>query len=214
MRVVLVIVIVVVHVHDLATGVEPAVRAHAVRAARLVALRALVDRGRGDLVLRAALRGARVRLLLLRDGHGRREKVADPSVELELGQLRPARVRRGLVRVVGILVEIRAALRAQAGAVRAARDLRRQRQRERVARPRREVELVVVVMYGEVSSSSPAPAGAPRGHRPRTSAPRGSRQRMHGPVERRPSKRSRSAQPLPVVRETSRRTGTSSGSTA
>ena len=32
--------------------------------------RAAVDRGSGDLVLRPALCGARVRLLLLRDGHG------------------------------------------------------------------------------------------------------------------------------------------------
>jgi len=66
----LVIVIVrVVHVHDFATAVEPAVAAHAVRTARLSALRAVVDRGRRDLVLRPTLRGARVRLLLLRDGH-------------------------------------------------------------------------------------------------------------------------------------------------
>ncbi len=67
---VLVIVIVsVVHVHDLATAIEPAMRAHAVRAARPAALRAVVDRGSSDLVLRPALRGARVRLLLLRDCH-------------------------------------------------------------------------------------------------------------------------------------------------
>ena len=68
---VLVIVIVrVVHVHDLATAVEPAMRADAMRAAGPAALWAAVDRGRGDLVLRPALCGARVRLLLLRDGHG------------------------------------------------------------------------------------------------------------------------------------------------
>src|SRR3954451_574751 len=76
---VLVIVIVVVHVHDLATAVEPAMRAHAVGTARPVALRAAVDRGRGDLVLRPPLRGARVRLLLLRDGHSRRERVANSA---------------------------------------------------------------------------------------------------------------------------------------
>src|SRR3954464_1907782 len=74
---VLVIVIVVVHVHDLATAVEPAMRAHAVGTARPVALRAAVDRGRGDLVLRPPLRGARVRLLLLGDGHSRRRRVAN-----------------------------------------------------------------------------------------------------------------------------------------
>ena len=67
---VLVVVIVIVHVHDFATAVVPAVRAHAVRTARPAALGAAVGRGRGDLVLRPALRSARVRLLLLRDGHG------------------------------------------------------------------------------------------------------------------------------------------------
>ena len=66
---VIVIVIVVVHVHDLAPAVEPAVRAHAMRTPRPAALRAAVHRGSGDLVLRASLRGARVRLLLLGDGH-------------------------------------------------------------------------------------------------------------------------------------------------
>ena len=70
---VLVIVIVVVHVHDLATAVVPTVGADAVRTTRLAALRAAVGRGRGDLVLRPALRSARVRLLLLRDGHGGEE---------------------------------------------------------------------------------------------------------------------------------------------
>ena len=52
---VLVVVIVVVHVHDLAPGVDPAHRADPVRPARAVALRARVVRRRGDLVLRAAL---------------------------------------------------------------------------------------------------------------------------------------------------------------
>ena len=70
LRLVLVIVIVVVHMHDLATAVEPAMRAHAMGTAGPAALWAAVDRGRGDLVLRPALCGARVRLLLLRDGHG------------------------------------------------------------------------------------------------------------------------------------------------
>jgi hypothetical protein len=46
-------------------------RAHPVRTARPVALRAGVHRRRGDLVLRAALARASVRLLLLRDGHRR-----------------------------------------------------------------------------------------------------------------------------------------------
>ena len=48
-----------------------------------------------------------------------------------------------LVRVAGVVVEVRAALRAQAGAVRAADDLVGQRQRVGVARP------------GATSSSSP-----------------------------------------------------------
>src|SRR3954467_3045073 len=53
---VLVIVIVVVHVHDLAPAVKTERGAHAVGTARPVALRAAVDRGRGDLVLRPPLR--------------------------------------------------------------------------------------------------------------------------------------------------------------
>ena len=57
----------------------PQLRADPVRAARLVALRAQVDRGRGDLVRRAALVRARVRLLLLGDGHGRRRRVANSA---------------------------------------------------------------------------------------------------------------------------------------
>ena len=67
---VLVIVIVrVVHVHDFATAVEAAVTANAVWAPGRAALRTVVDRGRRDLVLRPTLCCARVRLLLLRDGH-------------------------------------------------------------------------------------------------------------------------------------------------
>jgi hypothetical protein len=67
---VLVIVIVrVVHVHDFATAVEAAVTADAVRAPGRAALRTVVDRGRRDLVLRPTLCCARVRLLLLGDGH-------------------------------------------------------------------------------------------------------------------------------------------------
>ena len=73
---VVVIVIVVVHVHDLTTGVGAAGGAHPVRAARRAALRAQVDRRRRDLVRRAALVRAGVRLLLLGDGHGRRKRVA------------------------------------------------------------------------------------------------------------------------------------------
>src|SRR4051794_21066021 len=66
-------------------------------------------------------------------------------LELELGQLRPAHVGLRLVLVRRVLVEVRAALRAQAGAVRAAGELGGQRQRERVAGPRLEVELLAHV---------------------------------------------------------------------
>ena len=83
--VVVVVIVVVRDVHDRATAVAAAVRAHPVRAARLVALRAGVHRGRGDLVLRAALARARMRLLLLRNGHGRRRRVADGELQLRLG---------------------------------------------------------------------------------------------------------------------------------
>ena len=76
---VLVVVIVIVHVHDLAPGVGPAHRADPVRQARAVALRARVVRRRGDLVVRATLRGAAVRLLLLGDGHERRHRVVHRS---------------------------------------------------------------------------------------------------------------------------------------
>jgi len=67
--VLVIVIVLVVHVHDFATAVETAIPADAVRTARLSALRAVVDRGRRDLVLGPTLRGARVRLLLLRDGH-------------------------------------------------------------------------------------------------------------------------------------------------
>src|SRR3954447_14405101 len=87
---VVVIVIVVVHVHDLAPGVEPAMRADPVRTARPVALRAAVHRRSSDLVLCPALRGARVRLLLLGNGHRRCRSVADRA--------RAARDGRGLSR--------------------------------------------------------------------------------------------------------------------
>src|SRR3954447_1241603 len=55
---------------DLAPPVRAAHGADAMRAARAVARRARVQRGRRDLVLRAALARASVRLLLLGDGHG------------------------------------------------------------------------------------------------------------------------------------------------
>jgi hypothetical protein len=54
---------------DLTPGVEAALRAHAVRPTRTVALRTGVHRGRADLVLCAPLGGSAVRLLFLGDGH-------------------------------------------------------------------------------------------------------------------------------------------------
>src|SRR4051794_4954643 len=62
--------------HDLAATVRPAHRADAVRPARAVALRAAVVRRRLQLVLRAALVRSAVRLLLLRNGHGERGRLA------------------------------------------------------------------------------------------------------------------------------------------
>ncbi len=62
-------------------------------------------------------------------------------LEPQLAQLGPARVRRGLVAVLGAcLVEVRRAYRAQPGAVLAAEDLGRHRERERVVHPFGEVE--------------------------------------------------------------------------
>ena len=65
----LVIVIVRPGRHDLAARVGTADRANPMRPARAVALRARVQRGRADLVLRAALGGAAVGLLFLGNRH-------------------------------------------------------------------------------------------------------------------------------------------------
>src|SRR3954471_14901289 len=72
-----VVVAVVLGRQDLTAAVVAAVLADPVRAARVVARRARVDRGRRDLVLRTTLGRAAVGLLLLRDGHERRRRVAD-----------------------------------------------------------------------------------------------------------------------------------------
>src|SRR4051812_45377137 len=108
---VLVIVLGVVHVHDLAPGVEPAVRADPVRPARPAALRARVHRGRGDLVLRAALRRARVRLLLLGNGHRPQKRSgSDTTVRGEPLAQQRSRLGRGQgPRVVEALLERAAA---------------------------------------------------------------------------------------------------------
>ncbi len=66
----MVVVLVMLYRHgDLATGVRATHPAHPVWAARAMAARAHAQRGRNDFVLRAALGGAAVRLLLLGDGH-------------------------------------------------------------------------------------------------------------------------------------------------
>ena len=70
---VVVIVVVLARSDDLATRVRAAHRAHAMRPAGALAARARVDRGRSHLVLRAALGGAAVRLLLLWEPASARE---------------------------------------------------------------------------------------------------------------------------------------------
>lgn len=67
------IVVARVHMLDLDTAVVTAVAADAMGTAWLMALRALGERRCADLVLRAALVGAGVRLFLLWDGHSDRE---------------------------------------------------------------------------------------------------------------------------------------------
>src|SRR4051794_24010188 len=65
-----------------------------------------------------------------------RRRAAGPSVQPEVAQLPPARIRLALVRMVRPgLVEVRAAVGTQPRAVGPAQDLVRQRQGQRVARP-------------------------------------------------------------------------------
>src|SRR5918995_3172048 len=105
-----------------------------------------------DLVLGATLVRARVGLSLLGNGHRQRTSVL---VELQLPQRSPALVRLTLVLVAGLVVEVRAAQRAQPAAVFAAQDLHRQRQHERVARPGAEVEHALA-QVGRAEGLSPA----------------------------------------------------------
>src|SRR3954471_4200611 len=73
----------------------------------------------------------------------RRAELAAQLLEAQLAQLRPARVRLGLVGVIGARVgEVGAADGAHAGTVLATDDLGGQRQRVGVARPPGEVELL------------------------------------------------------------------------
>ena len=182
-------------------------RAHAVRPARAVALRARVQRGRADLVLGATLGGAAVRLLFLGDGH-RREKATSRT----RGAHTRARSSRSFAqRGSGAgswwcsgpsLVEVGRADRAEPRAVLAAEDLRRHRERERVARPRREVERLVAHV-GAVELLAPARAGRPRAPPPRRAAAPSFRQRMHGPRAPRARSAAAARSPPPVMRETS-----------
>jgi hypothetical protein len=113
--VVLVIVVVPGRRDDLTARVEAADGTDPVRAARAVALRARVHCGRADLVLRAALGRATVRLLFLGDRHSRTEGYQPTGrlLELELAKLCPARIRRALVVVLRTgFVEVRRADRA------------------------------------------------------------------------------------------------------
>src|SRR4051794_14405069 len=103
---------------DLAAPVAPARPADAAGPLPPIAPRALVDARRRDLVRRAPLARARVRLLFLWDVHRASQSSGGRSgsaVELELRELRPARVGSRLVRVAGLgVVEVLAAHRAQA----------------------------------------------------------------------------------------------------
>src|SRR5256885_790817 len=65
----------------------------------------------------------------------RRPETGDRLLELQLAELRPARVRRELVVVLRVLVEVLPALGADAAAVVAADDPRRKLQSQRIARP-------------------------------------------------------------------------------
>lgn len=141
---VVVLVVVTPRDHDLATGVGAANRAHPVRPARAVAARALAERGGRDPMLRTALGGAAVRLLLLGNGHVEQEgyqarcafRSRDASLQAQLPQLGPARVGRSLVAVLGAgLVEVDGTHRAEAGTVGPAEHLHGSAQREGIVRP-------------------------------------------------------------------------------
>ena len=100
-----------------------------------------------------------------------------------------------LVRV-RLVVQVLAADRAEAGAVRVVEDLLRQVERERVARPAGEVELVVL---RRTASAAPRPRrGSTRGTRARETSRSiavSRRQRWHGPCSR-PSNESSKTVPV------------------
>ena len=185
---------------DLAAGVGAADRADAVRAARAVALRARVHGGRADLVLRAALGGAAVRLLFLGDGH--RAEGYQPASGLAAMTLRasaraasPSADRASLVVVLGAgLVEVGGAHRDTARRSPRGRAPWRAapaRTRRAPRPPGRASRLA------RTGSRAPRrrPAGRPRARPPRSRRWPCFRQRMHGSCKRRceaqPAARSR-----------------------
>ncbi len=135
------------------------------------------------------------------------------DLQLQLPQLRPARVGLALVRVLRVEVEVLAALGAEAGAVGSADELRRQGQRERVVGPLGDVDDLVGVDVRAVQLLFLVPGWSTSRASTLKLVDDASRQRMQAPTSA-ASKRSRSAQPLPVVRETSSLTGITAGSTA
>ena len=165
-----------------------------------MALRAGVVRRRRHLVLRAALRRACMRLLLLGNGHRAREAsrgCRSPSrrgsIKPELGQLRPAWIGLTLMPVVRRRdVQIDPAHRAQACALGSAEHLRRERQRS-ASRAHEDNSRTPPSTYGDRSSSL-SPGWETSRESTAIAGTAGSRHRMHGP-ESVASNRSRSAYP-------------------
>src|SRR5437870_4966988 len=129
---------------DLAPAVRLAVRADTVRPLRLVADRAEVHARRFEPVRGPALVAARLGGLLLGDCHERLRSIrAGLELISQLRQLRPAWVGLVLLLLVRLAVQVAAAGRAEAGALRLAEDLVREGEDDGVARPGGEVEAVV-----------------------------------------------------------------------
>src|SRR5262249_30024119 len=133
------------HRDDLAALVVTAVRAHAVRELRLPALRADRARGRVELVVRAALAAAGLRVSSLRQRHEAplwSSLVQSRGEILECGQ---ARIGRPLGARAAREVPVGAARGAEPAAVLTAERLHRQRERRLTLDEPREIDLVVVV---------------------------------------------------------------------
>ena len=181
--------------------VAAADRADPVGQPRAVALRAGVVRRRADLVLRATLGRARVRLLLLGDGHcgweaSRGTAVAPRRHPLSRTAARracPAGIGLALVVVLGAGgVEVDAAHRAQAGAVGAAQQRAPGAPGRARRGPSRATSSTPCSTYGELELVALRRAARPRGRRPRTPARRARGSACTGPSSV-ASKRSRSA---------------------